>query len=51
MSRRVSTGVSGVPISEHSASSTGTVGKSPRELGVNVVTTVELHHDKLQGIA
>ena len=34
------------PSDGRSASSMGTVGKNPAELGVRVTTTIDLHHDK-----
>ena len=46
-SRGQSTTVGGALSGRRSASLTGTGGKPPSELGVTVVTTVDLHHDKI----
>ena len=46
-SRGESTGDGGTPTSERSTSTMGMGGKSPSGLGVRVVTTIDLHRDKL----
>lgn len=42
-----STDASGTPPSRHSAGLGDTGGKTPGGLGIKVVTTIDLHHDKI----
>lgn len=46
-SRGESTGVGGTPSSGHSVNLAVMGGKTPDELSVKVVTTIDLHHDQI----